>query len=191
MGFNPFQGLWNVLTLENSGELMFLMVFQSLSGIMERSHWWLWTDNRGRMEGFQSLSGIMERSHGRCDRLPVRSINVSIPFRDYGTFSRICYCLPDCTPQFQSLSGIMERSHLISPGLTTATSYVSIPFRDYGTFSPSLWPLGCWPREFQSLSGIMERSHKRREAAFNVFGICFNPFQGLWNVLTRASGTWQ
>jgi hypothetical protein len=66
--------------------------FQSLSGIMERSQRF-----RGpaAMPGpsFQSLSGIMERSQHYQDLAKGYTAGVSIPFRDYGTFSRACYML--------------------------------------------------------------------------------------------------
>ena len=64
---------------------------------------------------------------------------------------------------FQSLSGIMERSHE----------------------SELYWKLVALA--FQSLSGIMERSHAnpRVKGSFETEG--FNPFQGLWNVLTKMA----
>ena len=60
---------------------------------------------------------------------------------------------------------------------------VSIPFRDYGTFSPGCSFLRIPCMLFQSLSGIMERSHDAPLLSWSLHN-CFNPFQGLWNVLT-------
>ena len=103
---------------------------------MERSHQ-RESQTWSRGSSFQSLSGIMERSHFRLEHGRSPGARVSIPFRDYGTFSLGHSCLD-----------------------TTARYTVSIPFRDYGTFSRA------------------ETAHLSH-AAFR-----FNPFQGLWNVLT-------
>ena len=111
-----------------------LVLFQSLSGIMERSHT-RQTHCLGGVGAFQSLSGIMERSHSFRIR------------RSYASAT------------FQSLSGIMERSHAWSTTIR----------HDFG--------------KFQSLSGIMERSHLIGSIAWIAI-LSFNPFQGLWNVLT-------
>ena len=62
-GFNPFQGLRSVLTYSISPA-------------------------SGSKPGFQSLSGITECSHGGFAEWSEDIEAVSIPFRDYGVFSR-------------------------------------------------------------------------------------------------------
>ena len=60
-GFNPFQGLWNVLSL-----------------VLAAKAKWNYSFNP-----FQGLWNVLR--HCNCLTLPV--VAVSIPFRDYGTFS--------------------------------------------------------------------------------------------------------
>ena len=157
--FNPFQGLWNVLTTDTKRLQYGIEKFQSLSGIMERSHE-KYSRGKIRGPGFQSLSGIMERSH--CS----------------GTedWNRLRW--------FQSLSGIMERSHSTGSGSGGTDSLVSIPFRDYGTFSLRHLaglcrsPLVSIPfRDYGTFSQSPFRCLYSLPPGFN-------PFQGLWNVLT-------
>ena len=144
--FNPFQGLWNVLTfgakLTKKPESIVSIPFRDYG-----------TFSRG-----EPLYG----GH--------RVFCVSIPFRDYGTFSPHNHPYVSYLALFQSLSGIMERSHKNRPQLRLVM------------------------RLFQSLSGIMERSHACEGATRRQKIAGFNPFQGLWNVLTsnfREKISWE
>ena len=86
--FNPFQGLWNVLTMieikSYPAQAKVSIPFRDYGTFSPRIKSIIVNES-----GFQSLSGIMERSHGMDSPGRSWADSVSIPFRDYGTFSRI------------------------------------------------------------------------------------------------------
>ena len=172
--FNPFQGLWNVLTSPDlPSQISDVSIFQDYGitfidavslklrmfnpfRIMERSH-----HSAKRRNDYPNwvspLSGIMERSHGCFISVP-RLAAVSIPFRDYGTFSR--------TKGSRGLAGwacfnpsglwnvhrhrfdvfmtrrvsILRIMNVHARLRTAKTSSISVsPFRDYGTSRKRIW----------------------------------------------------
>ena len=143
---------------------MYAAAFQSLSGIMERSH----TDfnkpcHSGlfwRFNPFQGLWNVLTEKV-RWKNLQSKCFNPFQGLWNVLTGEEISKATKEAV--FQSLSGIMERSHLAWGSGRWWSADVSIPFRDYGTFSPRRWLHENWNHSW-----------------------CFNPFQGLWNVLTRC-----
>ena len=88
---------------------------------------------------FQSLSGITECSLAGIASDGKLYIKVSIPFRDYGVFSKPPLLsneeVGQCFNPFQGLRSVLNKN---APSSTQGNRAVSIPFRDYGVFSPAL-----------------------------------------------------